>query len=282
MSPNKGIEVRGVEREFVRLGGAVDRSSPDHVKFMFPGLPCVGVHCNRTRAPRRLVSMLRKMQAGKVVTQPRAPILEEPVAPEPEPEKVVQHPNPPRPFSVGGTVDIDVIKSAAADLEQRKARDRAAARAHLFARPAPTPYVAQEPPLAFRKEVRYHDIRDPYFGSDEGGRDFRAMFKDAERGGMAWWFSDVFEWLEEMEPWLAPQQHKALPSEGFRRYGIAVIRPRYGLMHHHTYVFSLDNTNDEVGALLTVDPATFARFKVSWERGTDHVRARCRALGIAE
>ena len=52
----KRIEIRALEAEFIRLGGEIDRTNRGHVMFKCPGLPTVGVHVTRVRAPRRLIS----------------------------------------------------------------------------------------------------------------------------------------------------------------------------------------------------------------------------------
>jgi hypothetical protein len=279
-APTKGASVRDIEREFVRLGGTVVRDKPGHVIFKFPGLPAVGVHSNRDRAPRRLVSMLVKAMNGQLVTAPRVP--EPAVAAEPEPEKptvkIPVRPNPPRPLTVAPPVSGEVIRETVTGLERRKAHDRAVALARIFNRPEPAPHVAEEEPLVWRKDVIFFDKSDGRHGEAHLDIQIRA-FADAERAGMVKWWDEPFGWLEEMDFWLIPDKHRRLPRSGFGRYGIAIVRPgSYGFLRTHTYVFVHEG---DFRAVVTVEPAEFARFRASWDQGLALIRRQARKAGVA-
>jgi hypothetical protein len=292
----KGIEIRALEAEFLRLGGEIDRTNRGHVMFKCPGLPTVGVHVTRVRAPRRLISMLRKMQAGTTVSPTRQP---EPATQgasgdvlEVERPRAIQRPNPQRPASMTAPHNPESVKEAAAELERRKAHDRAVALARALNRPEPPPYqpyVAQEEPLAWREDVMYGPtISDPLIGHDILNR----AFEDAERDGMVKWYVDAGSCLEEMSAMFPHDASDKLPR-GCLRYGVAIVRPApYGLMAVHTYVRgryvpgclprSEDPADKEIYAVVTVTPAEFARFKAGWECGIDYVRRLARAAGVAD
>ena len=279
MSPNKGIGVREIEREFVRLGGTVDRSRPDHVQFKYPGLPTVGVHCNRTRAPRRLVSLFRKVLAGKVVTTTRAHESEVSVA-ETKTKliKLPIRPNPPKPLTTAAPVSQEVVRAAVEDMERQKTCDRTAALARIFI-PAPTPRPHEAPfgPLVWHPGNLYFDKSDYRRGAEFLAIQLGA-FTDAERDGLVRWWTEPFGWLEEMELWLIPEKHRSLPREG-SRFGIAVTRPGpYGFRRHHTYVVK---RVDAVIALVTVDPPEYARFRARWDIGVAYIRRYAIRMGSA-
>jgi len=93
------------EREWLARGGTVVRDNSGHVLFKYPGIPAGAVHQPRStgtdRVPRHLLSRLRRIQEGRVVSPPRVP--EPSIAIEPEKierPRLVQRSNPQRPFSV--------------------------------------------------------------------------------------------------------------------------------------------------------------------------------------
>jgi len=289
----KGFEIRALEAEFLRLGGEIDRTTPGHVQFKYQGLPTVGVHCNRVRAPRRLISMLRKMQAGTMVSstrQPEAVIQGACGVLDVERPRAIQRPNPQRPAFAASQYDPERVREAAAELERRRAHDRAVALARALNRPEPPPYqpyVEQEAPVTWRDDVAYAPrIHDPISDADTQLQ----AFDDAEREGMVKWYPTAESWWKDMELWALPE---CRAPHGYRRYGIAIVRPApYGLMAHHTYynfrpaigclIHSEERADQEACAVVTVTPAMFARFKVGWDRGIDYTRRLVRVAGIAD
>jgi len=283
--PRKGINTDEVEREILRLGGTVVQDKRDHVIFKFPGLPAVGVHCNRRRAPKKLVSFLNKALAGKVVSEPRAPEPQRPVdiVAEPERARVPVRPNPPRPVSTVSPPSADAIRAALDEMERRKAAERVAASGRAFAPAVAEPYSeAREAPLTWvHPDANYFDKRDP---AVEDKLDLiQAAFAAAERDGLAWWWTDPLEWLDHLHIWFVPERHRVVREKVMKalppRFGIAAVRPGRWFLRHHTYAWIGDD--GAARALVTVDAAEYARFKVSWACGLDYFRRACRRVGIA-
>jgi hypothetical protein len=67
----RGDFVPDLEPEFVACGGTVSKGDSDHHKSRYPGLPTVGVPCNRTVVLRKLRSMVCRVIAGDVLAPPR-------------------------------------------------------------------------------------------------------------------------------------------------------------------------------------------------------------------
>lgn len=121
----RGIPIADFNKAFLAAGGTIERDTSSHALYKFPGLPTYGTHQTNREAPGKLVSMLRRIQTGAVVSSERAaepvPELEMVVVVE-DRHRFIQRPNPPRPVAVASLYDLEVTRRVVESIEAAKPR----------------------------------------------------------------------------------------------------------------------------------------------------------------
>ena len=305
----RGIDLSEFNRRWTDAGGTIERDTRSHILYRATGFKVYGLHCNAESAPGRLVSLLRKVEAGA------APFAREVVVAEPEQlepvaaerHRFIQRPNPSYTISVSPQAPETVL-----EMVERLGREKQAQRdaAALLPKPAPvastsTPYVSQEADVVFNAEnhrsrplpagrARYvsalrllnHTFEIDRAQMEAGDHAIRtvAWFDTREEWeaalrSMGWdpcgGFTQTLEGLSKAvaqdreREGLPPSAAPWTPTE----FCIAVGRPRYGV--------EVSTTNflpsvDSIACLSTVDAPTYARFMAGWDQGVDHERRQAR------
>ena len=299
----RGIPLPEFDREFLRLGGTIERDGGGHNLYRFPGLPVYGTHSSNREAPGKLVSMLRKMEAGVVVSpewvSETAPVIEVPMIE--ERHRFIQRPNPSYDISVASPHRPEAVLEMVERLAQQKAADRDAAimrqaQGNIPSVPA-APYVSTVPPVRFAPDpqrawdapVSYGDVV-----TDKIYERCLTVLKTAleyEEGGIVKDFETQLEWETELTSigWNPvggfPNVHEACANGNASwkpsRFAIVIVRPSGGLRNDNTWYIPLGKPGgaQTLVALHTVGAPTFAHFMAGWERGLDFERRACLAMG---
>jgi hypothetical protein len=292
MEITKGISIGSIEREWVTLGGTVTRDKPGHVLFKHPGLPTTGVHSAYTLehpAPHHLVARFRKLRTGKVAG-PRPVVKTTIETGEPiERPSSIQRANPAQGITLA-PYDPEATRETVAQIEEQKARDRAAALARIFHSRAISPGI----PTTWRDGVEWK-TEGFAWATRFDGRDRKTLaplveqaFNEARQDGMGWNVESARGWIEALTPLLqgdvlATIRERAKASTF---WSVAAVKNgAYPLRMNHTYTWygeSEVNGNPETVALAltTCDPAQYAHFRVSWEHGFAYVVGLCRKAGL--
>lgn len=288
---NKGITMAELEPEWLGLGGSVVRDKPGHVLFKHPSLPTSAVHAPRStgtqRAPKHLVSRLLKLRAGRVMVPPRPVELEAKPDPMPTPERPrgPQRASPATPL-VLPPANTEAPRVAADAIAERKARDRATMLDRLFEAPVveratPTTWGAGVPWKV--DGIPWADGRDT-ITEDKQRALMRAALAVAEQDAMVWIFGTAMEWRQALEPFLTPPMVERALSTALdaAQWIVAIVKNgAVPSLANHTYAGGAEHGGLPVGlAVVTVSPAVYARFRVSWASGYDYLVAQCRQAGL--
>ena len=301
----RGIPLPEFDREFTRLGGTIERDGGGHNLYKYPGLPVYGTHSSNREAPGKLVSMLRKMEAGVIVSPERVSETEQASPTDDltigERHRFIQRPNPSYDIAVTSPHRPESVLETVERLAAQKAADRDAAIMQQAQRNIPSepaaPYVSQVPPVRFAPEPRRAwDAPVPHGDvvTDEIYERCLTVLKTAleyEEGGAVKDFETQLEWEAELTSigWHPvggfPEVHEGIANGDASwkpsRFVIVVVRPSGGLSNNHTWYIPLGKPGgaQTLVALHTVGAPTFAHFMAGWERGLDFERRACLAMG---
>jgi hypothetical protein len=293
----KSMTMADFEREWLLRGGTVVRDNAGHVTFKYPGLPAGAVHAPRStgtdRTPRHLLSRLKKVQAGHVVTPPRVVEMPEPVVEKITRPRIVQR-SVPQQHVRFAPYNPEPARATVQRIAEQKALERARVIDRIITRePQRDPLTRQLPTargLDLRADAQYQRIRDeraPQIMGDIALDAFKASWHD----GMVFIFGSVEEWKASIDPLCVPQAvAEMLPTARLQTgWIIAIVKNgQFPLRFNHTYGLPGDLALGDGPqhavylTVTTVTPALFARFRLSWERGFDQVEAECRAAGLLE
>lgn len=295
----KSMTMADFEREWRLRGGTVVRDNAGHVTFKYPGLPAGAVHAPRStgtdRTPRHLLSRLKKIQNGHVVTPPRVVEMPEPVVEKITRTRIVQR-SAPQQHVRFAPYNPEPGRAEAQRIAEQKALERARARVidRIITRePERDPLTRLLPTargLDLRTDAQYQRIRDgraPQIMGDIVLDAFDAAWQD----GMVFLFQSVAEWKASIDPLCTPEAVADMLAKARLQnaWTIAIVKNgQFPLRFNHTYGLPGDLAVGDSPphatylTVSTVTPALFARFRLSWERGFDQVEVECRAAGLLE